>query len=85
MFAILISEENLPKINEDQEKYPESLAHFFPDPYLNHPKNWYYVSGYYSEGRGDISWAAFPEYFLVKKYEFDPTKIQTDWDQIVRK
>jgi hypothetical protein len=85
MFAILISEENLPRIAEHQETLDPSLAHFIEKPYLSSRVNWYYIRGYVSEVGKPESWAALPEHYLIRGYEFDAEAVKTDWDQIVRK
>lgn len=84
MFAILISEENLPKIREHQETLPVSQQHILERVYLNAPSNWYYVQGVLDASQ-NLSWSAIPQNFLDKLYEHDPNVIQTDWDQIVKK
>lgn len=84
MFAILISAENLPKIREHQESLSTSHSHTLSRVYLNSRKEWYYIRGVL-DGSLNPSWSAIPKYVLDKTYEYDPIKIQTDWDQIVRK
>jgi hypothetical protein len=84
MFAILISEENLPKIREHQASLPESRQHILESVYINVQTDWYYIQGAHDENF-DASWSAVPQHFLDRMYEYDPEVIKTDWDQIVRK
>lgn len=83
MFAILITFENLPKILEHQQTV--TFPHLYEEVYLKSARSWYYVRGYVAENGKFVEWACIPEYVLVEKFEFDPYKIDTDWDQIVRK
>jgi hypothetical protein len=83
MFAILITFENLPKILEHQQTV--TLPHLYEEVYLESSRPWYYVRGFVGEGGKFAEWACLPEYVLVRDFEFDPHKIKSDWDQIVRK
>jgi len=82
MHAILVSSDNLPKIVS-----PE-----LPDLYaknctvvLRLSTQWYLVQGYVDSAGKYFEWTLLPAYIIEKHFEYDPTKIQTDWDQIVRK
>lgn len=85
MQAILISEENLPKIQEHQNGLIESIAHFHPKPYLDSRVNWYYIQGYVNVVNGVANWSAYPESLLIQDYQCDLPKMKTDWNQIVIK
>lgn len=85
MFAIHISEETMPLIKEHQDTLPSGVGRILESAYLTSLTEWYYIQGYVNNNGGVESWAAFPEYILVRQFEYDPIKIQTDWDQIVRK
>lgn len=85
MFAILISEKNLPIIKEHQDELSPSLGHFYDKPYLASLVDWYYIRGYVTEKGALESWAAYPEEYFTRKFDYNPEKIKTDWDQIVRK
>lgn len=81
MFAILISEENLPKILETPTLTDRDIA--FLKTCCG--KQRYFVTGYVT-GRGRfLPWIFFFQKAFEQKFEYDPTTIQTDWDQIVRK
>jgi hypothetical protein len=83
MFAILISNENMPKILESVTPTTDHHPDF--QIFLNSEKTWYLVTGWVGT-RGDvIDWTIMPAYMLEEKFEYDPNKIKTDWDQIVRK
>ena len=83
MFAILISEENMPKIEKEAPTRPyliESVR-----SYLGLSADWYFVTGYVDhKGRFKPS-TVLPAYIIDENFEYDPVKIKTDWDQIVRK
>jgi hypothetical protein len=80
MFAIQLSEENVPKILErgfeerDFETYLglTRVVAFF-------------ISGYVDRMGKVHPFGIVPFYILVRDFEFDPEAIKTDWDQIVRK
>ena len=81
MFAILIAEETLPKIICDGfDTNRHNLNHF-----IRHHRNWYFIRGYVSGTGRILDWVIFPEVTLSDAFEYDPERIQTDWDQIVRK
>lgn len=83
MFAIEINDESIAKIVATSDLPSDvylSLAMF------NHNRNkWYLIRGYINLRGAYEPWAFLPSYILSSRYEFDPVKIQTDWDQIVRK
>lgn len=82
MFAILFSEENLGKILEHNETVDS--APVYPDVYLNHKNDWYYIRGYVTNRGKVVDYAVIPEYLFVKVFDYNPEKIKTDWDIIVR-
>lgn len=83
MFAVLIDAETLPKIQQF-----ENDLHIYinsKELYLKNRNYWYLVRGYVDE-RGRVSdYAILPEYLVKQHFDYDPIKIKTDWDQIVRK
>ena len=85
MFAIEITQENLPKIQEAQADMND--VDFDLDLYLKSPKTWYTIRGYVGPfGRvWTHNLAVLPKNVFDECYEYDPVKIRTDWDQIVRK
>jgi hypothetical protein len=84
MFAILIAPTNLPKLLENHHM-TESYYNHGLKPYLTQESNWYYISGFVN-ARGVLKdFAILPQYFLDRDFEYDPIKIKTDWDLIVRK
>lgn len=83
MFAILISEENMPDIADSGvfDKQPVSNVSL----YLNRPRPWYFIRGYVTL-RGTLDeWAVLPAYMLEETFDYDPDKIKTDWTNLVRK
>jgi len=83
MHAILITEESMPKIISRERAHLNLQDLVFLQTCIG--KNRYFVSGYY-DGRGRLgTWMMMPQHVLDKSYEYDPAKIQTDWDQIIRK
>lgn len=86
MHAILISDENRSEIEAHNLSLPEREDDVFDYTiYQNRTSNWYYVSGYVSPTGEYVPWVTMPEYILRQDFEYDPFKIETDWDQIVRK
>lgn len=81
MFAILIAEENLSKIEaaEPFKREPLGLS-----DYLASVKKWYYVTGFVGANDRFYEQIVLPEYVIVKHHQYDPDKIDVDWDQIVR-
>lgn len=53
--------------------------------YVRSARPWYFVRGYVNSSGALEPWAVFPEDILRRSYDYDPDKIHTDWDQIVRK
>lgn len=83
MFAILIAEDNMPKIvqrNVLAEKNLHGMKLF-----LGSSKAWYLITGYVNERGAVLPWAILPAHKFETQFEFDESKIMTDWDQIVRK
>lgn len=85
MFAILISEENLLKIQEHQMELPEDVARYYAPAYLLSKVDWYYVRGLGDIQGAGTTWGCYPEEFFAREFEYDADKIKTDWDQIVQK
>jgi len=83
MHAILITEENAAKIEESGFTAIRPMHTI--EVYMSNHKDWYLVSGYVGEDGYFQDYAVLPQYILDDNFEYDPTKIQTDWDQIVRK
>lgn len=83
MFAILISEENMPKIQEVLDTSVRPLHTV--DMYIRHPADWYFIQGYIPYIGAPEPLAILPGYVFETNFEYDPDKIKTDWDQIVRK
>lgn len=84
MFAILISQENMPKIEKFKERFAGEVD-FQTSMYLNSNSLWYFVTGYYDRRGRTLDWTILPAYVLEEDFEFDAEKIRTEWDQIVRK
>lgn len=84
MFAIKVTDENLGKILNEFHSAPECPP-FYPELYLKNDYNWYYISGYISRQGTMLGYAVLPENTLRHNFHVDMLKIQTDWDQIVRK
>lgn len=84
MFAILLNEENLQKIFDLDPTLNETDKHGI-EVYINRPQRWYYIRGYVSSRGGVPTTSILPQYTLDKEFEYNPVKIQTDWDLIVRK
>jgi hypothetical protein len=82
MFAIEISEENMEKIAESGILTIERL-NAIGGVYLPARANYYFVRGFFVDS--EIRWTVLPEFILSEEYNYDPDKIKTDWDQIVRK
>jgi len=83
MFAIEITKANLGQIWErfeapEPDKFDYGLWLHTTEPY-------YYVSGYVGHSGTPQPFAILPKHQLDKYFEYDPVKIQNDWDQIVRK
>lgn len=84
MFAILATQENMPKIAE-VETIRTHDRNYIERYYVNSQKDWYVVRGYVSL-RGNVhDWSIFPAEYFRRYYDYDPEKIQTDWAQAVRK
>ena len=85
MFAIVVSDETMPKIRQSSQltdKDKSAVEQYC----LNRPRSKYYVITGYVTRRGMVmNWTFLPHHLFEKNFEFDPEKIKTDWDQIVRK
>lgn len=80
MFAILMSEDTLPKILEVDALTDKDVA------FLKTccTKQRYFIRGYVSRRGALIPWTILPSYLFTPIFEHDEIKIQTDWDLIVR-
>lgn len=83
MFAIQITEENMPEILNSLPQIREENVML--DMYARHTRDWFIIRGFVPHIGSMTDWAILPAYILKLKYEYDPNKIKTDWDQIVRK
>lgn len=84
MFAILISNETMPKINE-VEVLSDSFKTVLGSLYCNKRIDWYLITGFVTERGGIMPWNILPAFVFIPKFEHDEEKIKTDWDIIVRK
>ena len=83
MFAMLITSENLPKITEESSSdYADRKT---MDTYLALSERWYAITGYTSQFGEFFPLTVLQQYILDHSFQYDPVKIQSDWDQIVRK
>lgn len=82
MFAILVTPENMPKIKAANL---DPAAEILTIPALTSTAKWYMVTGYYQRGGRWIGDTMIPAYILETLFDYNPVKIKTDWDQIVRK
>lgn len=83
MFAILISDETMPKIRQveklnDHDK--ESIQRY----YCNRRVDYYFITGYVTRYEKFIPWTVLPAVAFVPNFDHDPEKIKSDWVQIVR-
>ena len=83
MFAILISEENREQIASSGVL--EFREMFTIDVYMRAKSQYVLVRGWTSPRGEHKPWTVLPWYIIDELYEYDPVKIQSDWDQIVRK
>lgn len=83
MFAIQITEENMPQILESVS--PKDPDVHYINTFLANRAEWYVITGYVSRFGKFHDWVILPAYVLVSNYEYDKDKIRTTWDQIVRK
>lgn len=82
MFAIEITIQNMPKIRQYEKMSDEDKANL--ELYLRSPKVWYLVTGYVPRRGPLIDWIILPANILDKCYDYNPLRIKTNWDQIVR-
>lgn len=80
MFAILITQETLPKILDEPNLTDFDIASLkmFVD------KNYYCFTGYVTKKGKFVPFIILPQIFM-KAFEYDEEKIKTTWDQIVRR
>lgn len=83
MFAIMLSEENMPVIAPRLaiSEFDSQIL----DVYLKSHNEWYVVTGYVHDTGEVQDWAILPLYLLHKNYDYDLMTIHQDWDQIVLK
>lgn len=83
MHAIAFNEANLPKILKTYGitvEEVQGLSNVFMH------RDYVFMTGVvFSDNAPYRDWAILPMFAFAKNYEFDPDKIQTDWDQIVPK
>lgn len=83
MFAILIAEENMAQIRQVKaltERDAPSL-----NRYIYARRNFYLIRGYVDLHGRVIDWAVLPAYIFQRHFDYDPVKIQTEWNIITRK
>ena len=95
MFAILISEENVPEIIQTVPAVDEtpfdgdkaSVLDFYLDRTRERPWSelYYLITGYVTKDGRLVPWAILPKTIFDKTFEYDPHVIPHNWDQIVRK
>jgi hypothetical protein len=85
MFAILIAHDNMPKIEEHLNDENPTIPWMITELNANSNRDWYFVTGYVKRSGEFINWTILPAYVVENNFEYDPDKINTDWDQIVRK
>lgn len=83
MFAILIAEENMEKILEGRTHDLDIKTAGWLTTLFN--KKWCFVSGYVDRRGAVHSWSVLPIAYIERYFEYDPLKIRSDFDQIVRK
>ena len=84
MFAIELSEDNLPQILQTSTLFVAE-AQIMTDLYFRSPRTYYFIKDYFDRNGRQQGWGILPEFVLKDFFEYDPDKIKTDWDQIVRK
>lgn len=83
MFAIKLKPTNLKKIFETG-LVPESEEEFFTD-WANRRPHWYFVRGYVSRSGQVFDFTHIPPHVVEESFHYNPSVIDHDWDQIVRK
>lgn len=81
MFAIKLTEDNFPKILLTPTL---SIAKAQAISELYFHRNYIFVAGYVDHFGRVTGWDIIPEFVFKKFFDYDPEKIKTDWDQIVR-
>jgi hypothetical protein len=81
VFAIEFNEVTLPKILQIHGMTVKE-AQGLTDVFLK--KDYVIVSGYYNDRTPLSDWEILPKYVFTETFDFNPEKIKTDWDQIVR-
>jgi hypothetical protein len=86
VFAILVSEENRKTVMDTiADRTPDHPVDY--DLFTNRPRGveYYFVTGYVND-RGEVEpWAFLPSFVFRQEFEYDAERIQTEFDQIVRK
>lgn len=85
MHAKLITEENIPEIEQTVLPLQMYTSPVDLDMFAEHRGDWFIVTQYVSEYGEVADWKIIPKLVLDRSFEYDPVKIRTDWDQIVRK
>ncbi len=83
MFAILCNKDNLEKIVEsgalDEMQIEAVKRYYIPDS-----RDEVFITGYVNRRGRVMPWAVLPMLIFKQSFDYDPIKIQTDWDIIVR-
>lgn len=82
MFAIKINSETLDiikdSLDEDSE-YKDTIEYF-----ARMENRWYFLRGYTAPRGAFYPEMVMPGFIIETQFEYDPQKIDHDWDQIVR-
>jgi hypothetical protein len=82
MFAIKITPDTMHKIGST---HTLTIRDFRSIESLFARREAVFITGYVTRGGQLMDWIVLPWYEFEESFEFDAQKIQTDWDQIVRK
>jgi hypothetical protein len=83
MEAILISDENMPKIAQSgllSERDESAL-----DRYLGSKTDWYLIRSYLDTHGSIQPWTIRPAYILRRDFEFQPDLFKSAWNVLYRK
>lgn len=83
MFGILLSHENVPKIESRQLTLTASDRSCL-DVYLALKGSWYFISGYVDRRGAVMDWTVLPAYIFERNYDYDDEMIKTNWVQVFR-
>lgn len=84
MFAILISEDNMPTIIDSVKSNPESNE-LNLETFLASARDWYFLTGYVPSTGGYSEWGILPAYIFENDFEYNPVDIKTQFDQTFRR